>query len=176
LALPEHHLPDETSFVIWFRANEPGLRRDSTRRDRNAIIAAQFLRIFEKEPRGWGVLGFFNGASNPNQSLSQLFADWPLPMPAGASGVCCETRGSIRGEGVALEREEIDRYCRFCGSQEAVDDKFPCNESEPVSLQRRLQKRQRHESDTNFGHVKPIVVFSKISLRNENGEYLVKKP
>jgi hypothetical protein len=86
LALPEHHLPDETSFVIWFRANEPGLRRDSTRRDRNAIIAAQFLRIFEKEPRGWGVLGFFNGASNPNQSLSQLFADWRSRCPRELQG------------------------------------------------------------------------------------------
>ena len=86
LTLPEHHLPDETSFVIWFRANEPGLRRDTTRRDRNAIIAAQFLPIFEKEPRGWGVLAFFNRASNPNQSLSQLFTDWRSRCPRELQG------------------------------------------------------------------------------------------
>jgi len=82
LALPEHHLPAGTSFVVWFRANEPALRRDSTRRDRNTIIAAQLLPIFEKEPRGWGALAFFCRAANPNQSLSRHFADWRSSCPS----------------------------------------------------------------------------------------------
>jgi len=81
LALPEHHLPAGTSFVVWFRANEPALRQDSTRRDRNIIIAAQLLPIFEKEPRGWGALTFFRRAANPNQSLSRHFADWRSSCP-----------------------------------------------------------------------------------------------
>ena len=81
LALPEHHLPAGTSFVVWFRANEPALRQDSTRRDRNTIIAAQLLPIFEKEPRGWGALAFFRRAANPNQSLSRHFADWRSSCP-----------------------------------------------------------------------------------------------
>jgi hypothetical protein len=81
LALPEHHLPAGTSFAVWFRANEPALRQDSTRRDRNTIIAAQLLPIFEKEPRGWGALPFFQRPANPNQSLSRHFADWQSSCP-----------------------------------------------------------------------------------------------
>ncbi len=81
LALPEHHLPARTSFVVWFRANEPALRQDSTRHDSNAIVAAQLLPIFEKEPRGWGALAFFSRAANPNQSLSQHFTKWRSGCP-----------------------------------------------------------------------------------------------
>ena len=65
LALPEHHLPAGTSFVVWFRANEPALRHDPTKRDRNTIIAAQLLPIFEKEPRCWEALAFFRRPANP---------------------------------------------------------------------------------------------------------------
>jgi len=46
-------LPAGTSFVVWFRANQPALRQDSSSRDRNTIVVAQLLPIFEKEPRGW---------------------------------------------------------------------------------------------------------------------------
>jgi len=81
LALPEHHLPAGTSFVVWFRANEPALRQDSVKRDRNTIVAAQLLPIFEKEPRGWGALAFFRRAANPNQSLSQQFTKWRSGCP-----------------------------------------------------------------------------------------------
>jgi hypothetical protein len=81
LAPPEHHLPAGTSFAFWFRANQPALRQDSTRRDRNTIVAAQLLPIFEKEPRGWGALAFFRRAANPNQSLSRQFADWHSNCP-----------------------------------------------------------------------------------------------
>jgi hypothetical protein len=81
LALPEHHLPSGTPFVVWFRANEPALREHPARRDRNTIVAAQLLPIFEKEPRGWGALAFFRRAANPNQSLSQHFTKWRSACP-----------------------------------------------------------------------------------------------
>jgi len=81
LALPEHHLPAGISFAVWFRKNEPALRRDPTGRDRNTIIAAQLLPIFEKEPRGWRGLAFFRRPANPNQSLSRHFADWRSSCP-----------------------------------------------------------------------------------------------
>jgi hypothetical protein len=79
LRLPEHHLPAGTRFIVWFRANQPGLRRDGTRRDRNTIIAAQLLPIFEKEPQGWGALAFFNSESN--QSLEKQFINWRSRCP-----------------------------------------------------------------------------------------------
>jgi hypothetical protein len=82
LALPEHRLPAGKSFVVWFRATEPGLHQDPSRRDRNTIIAAQLLPIFEKQPRGWEALAFLNSASiNPNSSLAQYFAHWRSRCP-----------------------------------------------------------------------------------------------
>jgi hypothetical protein len=81
LALPEHHLPAGTSFAVWFRANQPALRQDSTSRDRNTIVAAQLLPIFEKEPRGWGALAFFRRAANSSQSPSQHFTNWRSGCP-----------------------------------------------------------------------------------------------
>jgi hypothetical protein len=81
LTPPEHHLPARTSFVVWFRASEPALRQDSTRRDCNTIVAVQLLSIFENEPRGWGALAFFRRPANPNQSLSRQFADWRSNCP-----------------------------------------------------------------------------------------------
>jgi hypothetical protein len=82
LALPEHRLPAGTSFAVWFRANEPALRQDPIGRDRNTIVAAQLLPIFEKEPRGWGALAFFRRAANPKQSLSRHFARWRSSCPS----------------------------------------------------------------------------------------------
>jgi hypothetical protein len=79
LRLPEHRLPAGTPFIVWFRVNEPGLSRDGTRRDRNTIIAAQLLPIFEKEPQGWGALAFFNPATN--ESLAQQFIKWRSRCP-----------------------------------------------------------------------------------------------
>jgi hypothetical protein len=81
LALPEHHLPSGTPFAVWFRANEPALRQDPARRDRNTIIAAQLLPIFEREPRGWTALAFFGRSTNPNQSLLQYFIKWRSGCP-----------------------------------------------------------------------------------------------
>jgi hypothetical protein len=81
LALPEHQWPIGTPFAVWFRANEPVLRKDSTRRNCNTIVAAQLLPIFEKEPRGWGALAFFSRPAHPNQSLWQLFTKWRSDCP-----------------------------------------------------------------------------------------------
>jgi len=84
LRFPAHHLPAGTRFIVWFRANNSDLRRDGARRDRNTIIAAQLLPIFEKEPQGWGALAFFNPASN--QSLTQQFTDWRSRCPRELQG------------------------------------------------------------------------------------------
>jgi hypothetical protein len=85
LLLPKHRLPAGRPFIVWFRANEASLRRDGMNRDRNIIIAAQLLPIFEKEPQGWGAaLAFFNSASN--QSLTQQFTDWRSRCPRELQG------------------------------------------------------------------------------------------
>jgi hypothetical protein len=82
LALPEHHLPAETPFLVWFRQKEPALRQNPDMRDWNTIIARQFLPIFEAEPRGWEAIAYLNrGLHNPNESLAQRFFTWRSECP-----------------------------------------------------------------------------------------------
>ncbi len=82
LALPEHQLPRDLRFLVWFRENQPALRQNSDLRDRNTIIAIRLLPVFEEEPRGWEALAFLNrGSSNANESLAQHFAEWHSECP-----------------------------------------------------------------------------------------------
>jgi len=82
LVLPQHHLPAGKPFLVWFRENEAALRQNPDRRDRNTIVAIQFLLIFEAEPRGWEALAFLNRASsNAEESLAQRFAEWRSQCP-----------------------------------------------------------------------------------------------
>jgi hypothetical protein len=82
LALLEHHLPAGTSFLVWFRENQPALRQNSDMRDRNTIISIQLLPIFEAEPRGWEAVAFLNrGSSNAEESLAQHLAEWRSQCP-----------------------------------------------------------------------------------------------
>lgn len=79
LAAPKRQHLAAKPFIIWFRANEAVLRRTGVDRDRNTIIAAQILTIFEGEPKGWGSLPFFRQASS--RSLAQIFAAWRSRCP-----------------------------------------------------------------------------------------------
>jgi hypothetical protein len=82
LALPQHHLPAGTPFLVWFRENQRALRQNSNMRDRNTIIAIQLLPIFEAEPRGWEAVTFLNrGSSNAEESLAQHLAEWRSQCP-----------------------------------------------------------------------------------------------
>jgi len=82
IALPEHHLPAGTPFIVWFRENQTALRQNAAIRDRNTIIAIQLLPIFETEPRGWETVAFLNRDSpNPNKSLAQHLAEWRSHCP-----------------------------------------------------------------------------------------------
>jgi hypothetical protein len=79
---PARQLPAGSSFLAWFRENEPGLRRNSAIRDRNTIIAIQLLPVFESEPQGWEAVTFLNrGSLNVNASLAQYLGDWRSECP-----------------------------------------------------------------------------------------------
>jgi hypothetical protein len=87
LALPEHHLPAETPFLVWFREKEPVLRQNPDRRDWNTIIAIQFLPIFEAEPRGWEAIAYLNrGFHHRKESLKQRFLTWLSESPKDLRG------------------------------------------------------------------------------------------
>jgi hypothetical protein len=82
LALPEHHLPAGTPFLVWFRENQEAMRQNSALRDRNTIVATQLLPLFNAEPRGWEALAFLNrGSPAKNQSLADRLDEWRSLCP-----------------------------------------------------------------------------------------------
>jgi hypothetical protein len=82
LSLPEHQLPTGKSFQVWFQDHQPPLRRNSTIRSWNTIIAIRLLPLFEAEPRGWKAVTFLNRDSDAvNESLAQHLAKWRSQCP-----------------------------------------------------------------------------------------------
>lgn len=80
IRLPEHRL--EKPFPVWFQENQTALRKDSTIRSWNTIIAIKLLPIFETEPEGWETVIFLNqGSQNASGSLAKHLADWRSRCP-----------------------------------------------------------------------------------------------
>ena len=50
---PEHTMPSGVSLHEWFLSNEETLRRDPHQRDKNAVVAYNWLPIFEIYPALW---------------------------------------------------------------------------------------------------------------------------
>ena len=82
LAKPEHQLPADTTFAVWFRQNESALRVNSMLREKNVIIARQMLPFFEAEPAGWDAACYLNlGAHQQGKPLSQHLSEWQNNSP-----------------------------------------------------------------------------------------------
>ncbi len=51
------------SLADWYAANAGALRANGTDRDRNLVIAAQLLPLFEADPENaWAAVGYLNAA------------------------------------------------------------------------------------------------------------------
>jgi hypothetical protein len=82
LALPEHQLPAGKSFSNWFQEHQPELRRNSTIRNWNTIVAIRLLPLFEAEPRAWKAVTFLNhGSAGTNDSLAHHLEEWRARCP-----------------------------------------------------------------------------------------------
>jgi hypothetical protein len=82
LALPEHQLPAGKSFKNWFQEHQPALRRNSTIRNLNTIVAIRLLPLFEAEPRAWKAVTFLNhGSTATNDSLAHHLEEWQARCP-----------------------------------------------------------------------------------------------
>jgi len=82
LALPEHQLPAGQSFKNWFQEHQPALRRNSTIRNWNTIVAIRLLPLFEAEPRAWKAVTFLNlGSTDTNDSLAHHLEEWQARCP-----------------------------------------------------------------------------------------------
>lgn len=72
------------TFAAWLKENEPAMRENSTDRDKNNIVAAELLPLFEATPSGWESLVSFNRTEkrDAKKSLAKHFADWSAVAPA----------------------------------------------------------------------------------------------
>ena len=59
------------------------MRENPTLREKNCIVAAQLLPLFEADPSGWESLAFLNlGPRDAKKVLAQQLADWSENCPA----------------------------------------------------------------------------------------------
>lgn len=74
---PRHQLPRDTSFAVWFQQELPGLRERPIQREKNTLIAFQFLPLFEAEPAGWESLTSIKlGVRDVQKPLATHLAEW----------------------------------------------------------------------------------------------------
>ena len=79
---PAHKLPSDKSFLEWFKENEMLMRADPVIRNKNNVVAAQLLPLFEQEPTGWESITFINLVPPiPDKSLTQQLLDWQEACP-----------------------------------------------------------------------------------------------
>ena len=77
LAQPTHRLPAGESFPEWFRTQQPSLRKQWAQREKNTIIAAQILPLFEAEPTGWEATTMLKlGTRDVEKPLAQHLIEW----------------------------------------------------------------------------------------------------
>ncbi len=80
--IKKSQLPDGTSLTAWYRQHEPVLRRNSTDREKNNIVAVVLLPLFEAEPEHWAAVEFLNAApSKKPRSFQHYLADWHTHAP-----------------------------------------------------------------------------------------------
>ncbi len=74
--------PADADFPTWFREHEALLRKNSTQRDWNNIIAARLLPLLEATPSGWESLCYYNlGERASEKTLAAHFRDWRASAP-----------------------------------------------------------------------------------------------
>lgn len=77
-------LPADKPFLEWFHENEAAMRANAVIREKNNVVAEQFLPLFEAQPTGWEAITFLNlGRRDPEETLATRFAEWSAAAPEG---------------------------------------------------------------------------------------------
>lgn len=75
-------LPEKTTLARWYKDHEAELRENPCLREKNCIIAAALLPLFEKYPWHWESVQYLNeGASKEARSFKQYMEDWLKNSP-----------------------------------------------------------------------------------------------
>ena len=82
LAQREHQLPAGQGFAAWFAQNENAMRANAALREKDVIVAAQLLPLFEAAPEHWEAVPFLNhGPRVKGKTLARKLADWQAAAP-----------------------------------------------------------------------------------------------
>lgn len=80
--LASSKLPPETTFVEWFRQNEAAMRKDACIREKNNVVAAALLPLFEKQPEHWEAVTWLNAQpSRAPRTLAEHLTAWRSSCP-----------------------------------------------------------------------------------------------
>lgn len=91
---PKHKLPAGTVFAEWFAAELPGLRKAPTQRDKNTLMAARLLPLFEARPAGWeSVTSLQLGSRDADKPLATHLAEWHANAPAAQKKFVADVAG-----------------------------------------------------------------------------------
>jgi len=75
--------PPDGALATWYRENEAALRKNSTDRDKNRVVAGVLLPMFEEHPQHWEAVTWLNtAASKEPRSFEQYLADWHNHCPS----------------------------------------------------------------------------------------------
>ena len=76
-------LPEGTTLADWYRTNRAALAAEATDRQRNTVVAAALLPLFEESPHHWAALPELNAAMpTAPQPFRDYLADWRRRLPA----------------------------------------------------------------------------------------------
>jgi len=84
LAQSHRHLPANQSLGQWYAENQPALHDNPYLREKNELVAAMLLPLFEQDPSMWRAIAYLN--ANPGsaaKSFSEYLADWHGACPIG---------------------------------------------------------------------------------------------
>lgn len=84
LAESHRYLPANQSFGQWYAENQPSLRDNPYLREKNELVAAMLLPLFEQDPSMWKAIAYLNAnPASAAKSFSEYLADWHGACPTG---------------------------------------------------------------------------------------------
>ncbi len=75
-------LPEGKTLAGWYRENAEALRKNATDRDKNTVVAARLLPLFEAQPSRWQAVGFLNKEKlDAGYDLKRYLGAWHRHCP-----------------------------------------------------------------------------------------------
>lgn len=72
----------DKSLAAWYRENEAALRKNSTDRAKNQIVALALLPLLEKDPQHWNAVAYLNqGDAERELTFAEFLQDWHDRVP-----------------------------------------------------------------------------------------------